>query len=123
MLSIPVILGLAISLDLEIEQLDVKVTFLLGGLEEKIYVELPNGFGVICKENLVYQFQKSLYSLKQALQWYKKFSFFMAKHDFKKILTEHYTFVKRYDGSHFIVLLLYVNGMLIVGHDLKKFLL
>ncbi len=38
MSSIRVILGLAASLDLEIEQMDVKTTFLHGGLEEEIYM-------------------------------------------------------------------------------------
>ena len=38
MSSIRVILGLAANLDLEIEQLDVKTTFLHGDLEEKIYI-------------------------------------------------------------------------------------
>ena len=35
MSSIPVVLGLAVSLDLEIEQLDVKTAFLHGDLERK----------------------------------------------------------------------------------------
>ena len=44
----------------------------------------------------------------------------MAKHDFKKTLTDHFVFVKKYDGGDFIILLLYVDDMLIVGHDPKK---
>ena len=65
--------------------------------------------------------QKSLYGLKQARrQWYKKFDSFMAKHDFKKTLIDHCVFVKKYDGGDFIILLLYVDDMLIVGHDPKK---
>ena len=52
MASIRVVLGLATSLDLEIEQLDVKTTFLHGDLEEEIYMEQPEGFNVKGKENL-----------------------------------------------------------------------
>ncbi|KAL0804806.1 hypothetical protein Bca101_097296 [Brassica carinata] len=44
MSSIRVVLGLAAVLDLEIEQLDVKTVFLHGELEEKIYMEQPEGF-------------------------------------------------------------------------------
>ena len=44
MSSIRVVLGLAISMNLEIEQLDVKTTFLHGDLDEEIYMEQPGGF-------------------------------------------------------------------------------
>ena len=39
MTSIIVILGLAVRLNLEVEQMDVKTAFLHGDLEEEIYVE------------------------------------------------------------------------------------
>ena len=50
MSSIKVVLGLAASLDLEIEQLDVKTTFLHGDLEEEIYMEQPEGFEVTTRK-------------------------------------------------------------------------
>ena len=53
MSSIRVVLGLAASLDLEVEQLDVKTAFLHGDLEEEIYMDQPEGFKVKGKENLV----------------------------------------------------------------------
>jgi len=121
MSSIRVVLGLATGLDLEIEQLYVKIIFLHGDLEEEIYMEQPEGFEFTGKENLVCQLQKSLYGLKQApRQWYKKFDSLMARHDFKKTLTNHCVFVKKYDGGDFIILLLYVDDMIIVGHDPNK---
>ena len=81
-------------------------------------MEQPQGFEVTSKENLVCRLQKSLYGLKQApRQWYKKFDSFMAKHDFKKTLTDHCVFIKKYDSGDFIILLPYVDDMIIVGHD------
>lgn len=68
MSSIRVMLGLATSLDLEIEQMDMKITFLHGDLEKTIYMEQPKGFQVKCKGNLVYKLNKSLYGLKQVLR-------------------------------------------------------
>ena len=44
----------------------------------------------------------------------------MAKHNFKKMLTDHCVFIKKYTGGDFIILLLFVDDMLIVGHDPKK---
>ena len=64
--SIKVALGLAASMNLEIEKLDVKITFLHGDLEEEIYMEQPERFEVKGKENLVCRLKKSLYELKQA---------------------------------------------------------
>lgn len=64
MTSIRAILGLAAKLDLEIEQLDVKTTFLHGDLEEEICMEQPEVFEESGKEHLVCRLKKSLYGLK-----------------------------------------------------------
>ena len=53
-------------MNLEIEQLDVKTTFLHGELDEKIYMLQPEGFVEKGKENLVCQMKEILYGLKQA---------------------------------------------------------
>ena len=66
MSSIRVVLGMAATMDLEVEQLDVKTTFLHGDLEEEIYMEQPEGFAIAGKEHLVCKLNKSLYGLKQA---------------------------------------------------------
>jgi ATP-binding cassette subfamily B (MDR/TAP) protein 1 len=121
MSSIRVVLGLAASLNLEVEQLDVKTAFLHGDLEEEIYMEQPEGFKVKGKENLVCQLKKSLYGLKQALrQWYKKFDSFMIDHGCRRTNSDHCVFVKRFDDGEFIILLLYVDDMLIVGQNNEK---
>ena len=41
----------------------------------------------------------------------------MAEHDFKKTLTDHCVFLKKCVSGDFIILLLYVDDMLIIGHD------
>ena len=121
MSSIRVVLGIAASLDLEIEQLDVKTAFLHGDLEEEIYMEQPEGFGVKGKENLVCKLKKSLYGLKQAPRlWYKKFDSFMLNHGYNRTNTDHCVFVKKFSDGDFVILLLYVDDMLIVGQDTNK---
>ena len=80
MSSIRVVLGLTASLDLEIEQMDVKTVFLHGDLDKKIYMEQPKGFIIKGKEDYVCKLKKSLYGLKQVpRQWYKKFESVMGK--------------------------------------------
>ena len=46
MSSIRVVLGLAANLELEVEHMDVKTTFLHDDLEEEIYMEQPMSFVV-----------------------------------------------------------------------------
>ncbi len=53
MTSIHMVMGLSTSLNLKIEQMDVKTVFLHGDLEEKIYMEQPKGFEVKGKASSV----------------------------------------------------------------------
>ena len=119
--SIRVVLSLAASMDLEIEQLDVKTAFLHGDLEEEIYMEQPEGSKVKGKEKFVCRLRKNLYGLKQApRQWYTKFQFFMRQHGYSKTTCDPCVFIRKFSHDDFIILLLYVDDMLIVGHDIDK---
>jgi hypothetical protein len=53
MYSIQAMLGLTVSLNLEVKQLDVKIVFLHGDLDEEIYMEQPKEFKEKGKEQLV----------------------------------------------------------------------
>ena len=68
MCSIRTILGLESSMNLKLEQLDVKTAFLHGYVDEEIFMEQPEGFKVKGKENMVCKLKKSLYGLKQMPQ-------------------------------------------------------
>jgi ATP-binding cassette subfamily B (MDR/TAP) protein 1 len=121
MSSVRVALGIAATMDLEIEQLDVKTTFLHDDLEEEIYMEQLEGFVVAGKEHQVCKFKKSLHGLKQApQQWYKKFESFMTELGCHKAQPDHCVFIKRYIEGDFIILLIYVDDMLIVENGTKR---
>ena len=66
MSTIRLVLGMVAIENLHLEQLDLKMTFLHGNLEEDFYMIQPEGFTVQGQENLVYNLRKSLYDLKQA---------------------------------------------------------
>ncbi|GJX52528.1 putative RNA-directed DNA polymerase [Tanacetum coccineum] len=119
--SIRVVLGLAASLDLEVEQMDVKTAFLHGDLDKEIYMEQPEGFQVKGKEDYVCRLQKSLYGLKQApRQWYKKFESVIGKQGYRKTSSDHCVFFQKFGDDDFIILLLYVDDMLIVGKNIGR---
>ncbi|KAJ4728570.1 Retrovirus-related Pol polyprotein from transposon TNT 1-94 [Melia azedarach] len=85
MTSIHIVLGLAVSLNLEIEQMDVKIALLYDDLEEEIYIEQPEKF----KEDYLCKLKKRFYGLKQVLrQWYKKFESVMWEQDYKKTTSD-----------------------------------
>ena len=71
--SLRVILALA-HFDIELQQMDVKIVFLNGKLEEDVYMKQPEGFSTSDGEHLVCKLKKSIQRLKQASrQWYLKF--------------------------------------------------
>ena len=41
----------------------------------------------------------------------------MLEHGFHMFEVDHYVYIKRYDQGNYVILLLYVDDMLIVGHD------
>ena len=118
MCSIQVILRLAASMNLELEQLDVKIAFMHDYLDEEIFMEQPKGFKVKGKENMVCKLKKSLYGLKQApRQWNKKFDSFMMSREYKRTFEDPCIYVRKFPDDKFIILLLHVDDMLIVGQD------
>ena len=71
---IRVLLSLAASYGLIVHQMDVKIAFLNGELEEEIYMDQSDGFVANGQEGKVCKLLKSLYGLKQApKQWHEKF--------------------------------------------------
>jgi hypothetical protein len=58
--------------------MDVKIAFLNGEIEEKVYIEQLEGFVIYDKKSHVYRLKKALYGLKQAPRtWYEKMDGFL----------------------------------------------
>ena len=73
-------MSIVASKNLHLKQMDVKIMFLQGDLDNEIYMQQPEGFVVPGKEHMVCKLTRSLYGLKQEpRQWYKKFDSFMTK--------------------------------------------
>jgi hypothetical protein len=88
--SIRFMLSVAATFDFEVEQMDVKTSFLHGDLEEEIYMKKPEGYVVKGKKELVCKLKKSQYGLKQSPRmWYQKFDTCMLGLGFTRSKEDH----------------------------------
>ena len=91
-------------------QLDVKLAFLNGELQETIYVEQPEGFIKEGHEQLVYRLRKALYGLRQAPRaWYSKIDEYFIHQGFQKSENKP-TLYKKIQGKLEMLLVCYTNS-------------
>jgi hypothetical protein len=120
--SIRVLLALAAAHDWEVHHMDVKTAFLNGDLEEEVYMDQPEGFQEVGKEDLVCRLKKSLYGLKQAPRaWNIKLHEELSKLGFIRLEADHSVYARGSSNGQ-TYLLVYVDDMLIVGscHEVVK---
>ena len=76
--SIRTILSLVAVMKWKVHQMDIKIDFLNGVVEEEVYVEQPLGFETHDRKTQVCKLKKALYGLKQAPRtWYGRIDSFM----------------------------------------------
>jgi hypothetical protein len=117
--TIRVLLFLAASHGLLVYEMDVKIAFLNGELEEEIYMDQPDRFVAKGQEGKVYKLLKSLYGLKQApKQWHEKFDKTLTSAGFAANEADKcvYYWYGRGDG---VILCLYVDDILIFGNNIN----
>lgn len=119
--SIHVLLALVAANSLELEELDMKRTFLHGNLDEQIYMHQAEGFKVSGKEDHVCSLKKSLYGFRQVpRQWYQRFDAFMMKQSCTRSKYDSCVYFRKLDDDSIIYLLLYVDKMLIAAKSMSK---
>jgi hypothetical protein len=118
MVTIRVLLSVAALYGLLIHQIDVKITFLNGELDEEIYMDQPDGFVVKGEEQRVCKLLKSLYGLKQApKQWHEKFDTTLTGAGFAVNEADRCAYY-RHGGGQSVILCLYVDDILIFGTNI-----
>ncbi|CAM8931883.1 unnamed protein product [Rhodiola kirilowii] len=116
--TIRVMLAFAASFDLE--QLDVTTAFLLGTLDEVIYMRLPIGFINVELPEHAYLLKKSLYGLKQSPRlWYKRFDSYVPSIGFVRSNYDSYLYFSSLDNDP-VYFLLYVDDMLLISKSMHK---
>ncbi|WJZ84162.1 hypothetical protein VitviT2T_003781 [Vitis vinifera] len=117
--SIRTLFALASIHNLFVHQMDVKTAFLNGDLNEKVYMEEPEGFVLLGNENKVCKLVKSLYGLKQApKQWHEKFDLAILSDGFRHNNVDKCLYSKTCD-DYIVIVCLYVDDMLILSDDMK----
>jgi len=108
--------------------MDVKITFLNGGLEEEVYMKQLESFSFSIDEHLVCKLNKSIYGLKKASrQWYLKFEGIISSFGFDENPMDQCIYHK-VSGSKICFLVLYVDDILLAVndqgllHEVKQFL-
>ena len=97
--TIHIVLSVALSMSWPIHQLEVKNVFLLGHLNETVYMHQPLGFYDPAHLDYVCLLCKSLYGLKQApWAWYQRFADFVTTIGFCNSVFDNFLFVY-YQGS------------------------
>ncbi|KAH9686485.1 Integrase catalytic domain-containing protein [Citrus sinensis] len=116
--SIRMLLSMVALTDMELDQMDVKTTFLHGKLEEEILMTQPEGFEIKGKEYHVCHLNKSLYGLKQSpRQWYRRFDEFMISNGYLRSKYDSCVYSGSSSSGGAVYLLLYVNDMLLASKD------
>lgn len=114
-----IVLARAVVLNLELEQLDVKIAFLHGNRDEEIYMTQPKGFIEENKENMVCRLTNS-YKFKTGVRcWYKQFESFIWSFSYRRWEADHSAYFHEMENDNFIILLLYVDYM-IVAYTSKR---
>ncbi|KAL0439353.1 UNVERIFIED_CONTAM: hypothetical protein Slati_2418300 [Sesamum latifolium] len=117
--SILILLAIAAWYDYEIWQMDVKTTFLNGFVEEEIFMDQPEDFTTVEKEQKVCRLQRSIYDLKQAFRsWNICFDEVIRGYDFIKNDYDPCIY-KKISGNSVAYLVLYIDDILLIGNNVK----
>lgn len=97
--------------------MDVKLAFLNGVLEEKVYIEQLEGYALTKENNMVCKLHKALYGLKQAPRaWYERLYSHLVNIGFHRTSEDNNIYLKIEDEK---VLLceVFVDDIIFGGHD------
>jgi hypothetical protein len=120
--SFRIIMALVAHYNLKLHQMDVKMTFLNGDLEESVYMAQPKGFVMKGKDRMGCRLKKSIYGLKQAsTQWYLKFDRTIRNFGFKENIEDNCVYAM-FENGRYIFLILYVDDILLASSDVSLLL-
>lgn len=116
--SLRILLALGATMNLLIEQMDVKTAFLHGNLEEEIYMEIPKG--VSHEDDQVWRLKKSIYGLKQSpRQWNARLHEVLTSSGLARCTADPCVYTKRLGHDKLLILGVYVDDLLLLSNNLE----
>ncbi len=116
--SLRILLAMAARNNWDVLHMDVKTAFLNAPVDEKIYVQQPQGFVVRGKEGWVLELLKSLYGLRQAPRnWNKAITDFLLSLGFVQSKADSCLFYHYDDSGKICLVSVYVDDILLTGDD------
>ena len=119
--SIRILISLAVNLDWELHQYDIKNAFLYGELKEEIYMDVPPGYASDATHGKVCRLKKSLYGLKQSPRaWFGRFTRALKNLGYHQCNGDHTLFFQHPCSGGVVVLIVYVDDIIITGNNEPK---
>ena len=116
--SIRILISLAVNLDWELHQYDIKNAFLYGELKEEIYMDVPPGYASDATHGKVCRLKKSLYGLKQSPKaWFGRFTRALKNLGYHQCNGDHTLFFQHPCSGGVVVLIVYVDDIIITGNN------
>jgi len=110
-------LALSAQMGWKIHQMDVKVSFLNGKIEEEVYIEQSKCFETSDRKSHVCLLKRDLYKLKQAPHaWYTRIDIYFTGLGFKKSEVGMNLYQIIVEGKQLIIVL-YVNDLILTSDD------
>ncbi|GJV86746.1 retrovirus-related pol polyprotein from transposon TNT 1-94 [Tanacetum coccineum] len=115
--AIRIFIANAATKNMIIYQMDVRIAFLNGDLQEEVFVSQPEGFKDQDNPTHVYRLKKALYGLKQAPRaWYDTPSKFLLANNFFKGAVDPTLFTRK-SGKHILLVQIYVDDIIFASTD------
>ena len=97
----------------EIKQINVKIAFFYGDINEKVYVKISHDYTI--KKSIYCRFKKTLYKFKQNSRiWFNIFSIYLKQHEFLFLNVDQNVFF-----NDQIIIAIYVDDLFIVDFKMK----
>jgi len=115
------LLALVCENDWELEGMDVKTAFLHSHLEEKVFIDIPEGLhteiaNTTSAGRTVCELRKSIYGLTQSPRtWYGRINQFIIDHGFERSEHDHNVYIHQVFN---LILLLYVDDLVLTSPSL-----
>ena len=120
--SLRSLLALVCENNWELEGMDVKTAFLNSELEERVYMDIPEGLEIdtpaeVTNQQIACRLIKSIYGLKQSPRaWYGKINTFFHNHGFHRSERDHNVYIHSFFK---LILFLYVDDLVITAPRLE----